>query len=162
MRVSCFSFSQSSRNLLAFIWFCLHCIPRVKRPLVVDGRFMSICEAWTFMATNSNEISMNQRRHLVSLLRNSKGPSWASRIYSMPSLFWYCHVRVTIMTGSISDNWIYWHFDYKFSYWHLSTTLSLFYTLSVHRCTHTLGFSVVTSRLLARDLNTETSTSNHS
>jgi hypothetical protein len=63
-------------------------------------------------------------------------------------------VCVTIMTGFSSDDLIYW--------WSLNYNQCHRY--STHfQCTaaHTLGFSVFTSRLLATDLNTETSTSNH-
>jgi hypothetical protein len=68
---------------------------------------------------------------------------------------------MTEITGSSSDDWIYWHFGY---------TLSLNYSshsaiADLHNLQfavgHALGFSVSTSRLLATDLNTETSTSSH-
>jgi hypothetical protein len=67
---------------------------------------------------------------------------------------------VTKITGSRSDDGIYCRFGYKFSKSHSIITLSLFYTLSV-TVAHALGFSVFISRLLATDLNTEASTSNH-
>jgi hypothetical protein len=40
---------------------------------------------------------------------------------------------VTNITGSRLEDWIYWHFGYKFSYSHQLYC----YTLSVHSCTRT-------------------------
>jgi hypothetical protein len=66
---------------------------------------------------------------------------------------------VTKLTSSRSDDWIYCHFGY---------TLSLNYNYysaiaDLHNLQFTvaLGISVFIRRLLATDLNTETSTSNH-
>jgi hypothetical protein len=42
-----------------------------------------------------------------------------------------------------------------------NTALSLIYPFFHFTVAHALGFSIFTSRLLATDLNTETSTSNH-
>jgi hypothetical protein len=68
-------------------------------------------------------------------------------------------VHLTKITGSRSDDWIYEHFGYTLSlspnytyYSSISDLHNLQYTV-----THALGFSVFTSRLLATDLNTETS-----
>jgi hypothetical protein len=69
-------------------------------------------------------------------------------------------VRATKMTGSSSDDWIYYHVGYDLSESHL---------IQRYRCSHDLqftvahavGFFVSTSRLLATDLNKETITSNH-
>jgi hypothetical protein len=47
---------------------------------------------------------------------------------------------VKIMTDSSPDDWIYLHLGYNLSYSHLITTLSIFYTLSVHRCKRTRIF----------------------
>jgi hypothetical protein len=69
-------------------------------------------------------------------------------------------VRVTKITGSRSDNWIYWHFDYKFSLNHTyHSAIADLHNLQFPG-THVLVFSL-TSRLLATGLNTETSTSYH-
>jgi hypothetical protein len=62
------------------------------------------------------------------------------------------------MTGSGSDDWIYWHFGYTLSLNHSAIADLHNFQFTV---AHALGFSVSTSRLLATDLNTETSTSNH-
>jgi hypothetical protein len=68
-------------------------------------------------------------------------------------------VRVTKLTGSSSDDWIYYHSGYyKFSQLQsIITDLQTFHSTAAHA----LRFSVSTSRLLATDFNTETSTSNH-
>jgi hypothetical protein len=73
----------------------------------------------------------------------------------------YCHVSGVPrdeITGSGSDDWIYWH----------SVTISLNYKQAISdlhnllfTVAHTLGFSVSTSRILATDLNTGKITSNH-
>jgi hypothetical protein len=62
---------------------------------------------------------------------------------------------VTKITGSRWDDWIYWHFDYN-QYSAIADLHNLQFTVE-----HALGFSVFISRVLATDLNTETSTSNH-
>jgi hypothetical protein len=75
---------------------------------------------------------------------------------------------VTLITGSTSDDWIYWHFGYNLSLITINTTrtykpYSAIADLHTFQFTvvHSLRFSVFTSRLLATDLNTETITSNH-
>jgi hypothetical protein len=70
-------------------------------------------------------------------------------------------VGVTKITGSGSDDWIYWHFvnNLSLNYNLYSATADLHalqFTVA-----HALEFSVSTSRLLATDLNTQTITSNH-
>jgi hypothetical protein len=65
---------------------------------------------------------------------------------------------VTKITGSTSNDCIYWQFGYNLSYNQygaIADIHNLQFTV-----THKLGFSVSTNRLLATDLNTETSTSN--
>jgi hypothetical protein len=71
-------------------------------------------------------------------------------------------VRVTIMTGSSSDDWILLGLRLQpllitLNYKAISVLHNLQSTAG-----HALGFSVCTTRLLATDLNTETSTSSHS
>jgi hypothetical protein len=62
--------------------------------------------------------------------------------------------------GSRSDDWIYWHLGYK-SFNHTSySVIADLHTLQF-TVANALGFFVFTSRLLATDHNTETSTSNH-
>jgi hypothetical protein len=70
-------------------------------------------------------------------------------------------VRVTNYSGSRSDDWICWPVFVQSLFFTSHTALSLIYTLPVHRCTHTLGLSISTSRILATDLNTGTIASNH-
>jgi hypothetical protein len=64
------------------------------------------------------------------------------------------------MTGSSSDDWIYWHFGYNLlialNYNDIAILNTLQFTVA-----HALGLSVSTSRLLATDLNIEIITSNH-
>jgi hypothetical protein len=45
--------------------------------------------------------------------------------------------RMMKITGSRSDDWIYRYFGYRFSQSHSIITLSLFFTLSIQRCTRT-------------------------
>jgi hypothetical protein len=67
-----------------------------------------------------------------------------------------CRVaRVTRMTGSSLDDWIYWHFGYKLFQLHSITALSLVSHFIIYCYTHT-------TPLLVMDLNTEISTSNRS
>jgi hypothetical protein len=62
-------------------------------------------------------------------------------VYNYIKNFVTCRgICVTKIRDSRSDDWIYWHFGYKFSQSHSIITLSLFYTLSVHRCTRTRIF----------------------
>jgi hypothetical protein len=70
-------------------------------------------------------------------------------------------VRVTKLTGSTSDDWIYEHCGYVFSPNH--TYYSAIADLHTFQSTvaHAVGFSIFISRLLATDLNTETITSDH-
>jgi hypothetical protein len=60
-------------------------------------------------------------------------------------------VRVTKITGSSSDVWIYWHFGYNLSLLQLIQRYRWFTQFTVHHCTRT-------SRILATDLNTESNT----
>jgi hypothetical protein len=75
---------------------------------------------------------------------------------------------VTKMTSSIFDDWVYWPFRLQSILITINTTrtykpYSAIADLHTFQFTvaHALGFLVSTSRLLASDLNTETSTSNH-
>jgi hypothetical protein len=69
--------------------------------------------------------------------------------------------RVTIMTGSSSDDWI------LLALWLQPLVITLTYSSTTiphnlqSTVAHALGFSVSISRLLATGLNTETNTSNH-
>jgi hypothetical protein len=68
---------------------------------------------------------------------------------------------VTIMTGSSSDDWILLGLLLQIlliilNYSAIADAHNLQFTAG-----HALGFSVFTSRLLATDLNTETTTSDH-
>jgi hypothetical protein len=70
-------------------------------------------------------------------------------------------VRATKMTGSNSDNWIYWHFGYTLSLNHSQySDITDLHTLQF-TVAHALGVSIFTNGLLATDLNTETSNLNH-
>jgi hypothetical protein len=68
-------------------------------------------------------------------------------------------VRVTTITGSSSDDWIYWQLGYT-----LLITLKYSAIADLHdfqfTVAHALGSSVFTSRVLATVFNAETSTSN--
>jgi hypothetical protein len=63
--------------------------------------------------------------------------------------------RMTKITGSSSDGWIYWHFSHKY-YSTIADLHNLQFTIP-----HALGFSVFTSCFLTTELNTWTITSNH-
>jgi hypothetical protein len=69
-------------------------------------------------------------------------------------------VRMTNVTGSSSDDWIYWHLVTIFLNYKQYSAITDLHTFQF-TAAHALGFSIFTSRLLAMDLNTETSTSNH-
>jgi hypothetical protein len=61
-------------------------------------------------------------------------------IYNIVCLYIYCHVyrvRVTKITGSISDDWIYYHFGYNFSQLKSIQRYRWFTHFSLHRCTRT-------------------------
>jgi hypothetical protein len=73
----------------------------------------------------------------------------------------YMGLRVTKITGSRADDWIYWHIGYFLSLNYNQNSVIADLHPSQFAVVHALGFSVFTSRLLATDLNTETSTSNH-
>jgi hypothetical protein len=64
---------------------------------------------------------------------------------------------VTKIMGSGSDDWIYYHFGYTLSLLiTINTALSLYLHNFQFTVAHALGFSVLTSRFLAKDLNTGT------
>jgi hypothetical protein len=69
---------------------------------------------------------------------------------------------VTKITSSSSDDWIYYHFGYNHSQLELIFNYNAIAILRTFQFTvaHALGLSVFTSRILATELNTETSTSN--
>jgi hypothetical protein len=74
-------------------------------------------------------------------------------------------VQVTRMMGSSSDDWIYWHFQLQplliaFTYRQYGAIADLHHLQ--YTVAHALGFFLFTSRLLAMDLNTETTTVSHS
>jgi hypothetical protein len=68
---------------------------------------------------------------------------------------------MTIMRGSRSDNWILLVLRLQVLLITLNyNAIAILHTFQL-TVAHALGFSVSTSRLLATDLNTDTSTSNH-
>jgi hypothetical protein len=56
----------------------------------------------------------SRRIYVFNRATHTKGPP--SYVHCHNGVY-YCHVRVhvTKITGSSSDDWIYWHFGYKFS-----------------------------------------------
>jgi deoxyribodipyrimidine photolyase len=69
-------------------------------------------------------------------------------------------VRVTKITGSSSDDWIYYTSVTVYLNYNQYSAIADLHTIQF-TVSHELGFSVFSSRLLAADLNTETSTSNN-
>jgi hypothetical protein len=72
----------------------------------------------------------------------------------------YRMVGVTKITDPSSDDWIYWHFGYIYFNYNQYSAISDLHNLQFI-VAHAVGFCVFTSRLLATDLKTENSTSNH-
>jgi hypothetical protein len=66
-----------------------------------------------------------------------------------------------IMTGSCPNDWILFVLRLQSSLITIITALSPIYKMFQFTVAHALGFSVSTSRVLATDLNTESSTSNY-
>jgi hypothetical protein len=114
------------------------------------------CSHWWEVETTYKTKKHSGLRLKCSLLFHALNENW-----SIYRLLYVCfRIILSRVRGSVTNNngfWIGWLdlltlIHLQRSGLQAIVVLSLFYTLSVHCCTHTLGFSVFTGHILAMDL----------